>query len=83
MEEEKPSWEKVEPIERVYVKYDPKSNLPTHEAIIPNQIEKEVTSSASAVCVTDKANRNLTPSNKELLIWHFRLGQLGSNMCNG
>ena len=31
----------------------------------------------SAVCVTNKANQNLTPSQKELLQWHFRLGHIG------
>ena len=45
-----------------YVKYDPKNNLPTHEATIPNQRENEIKALASAVCVTNKANQNLTPS---------------------
>ena len=30
LKEEKPGWQKAEPVERVYVKYDPKNNLPTH-----------------------------------------------------
>ena len=42
MKEDKTCWQKTEPVDRVYVKYDPKNNLPTHEANIPNQIEKEV-----------------------------------------
>ena len=29
------------------------------------------------VCVTNEANQNLTPSQKELLRWHFRLGHIG------
>ena len=29
------------------------------------------------VSVTDEANQNLTPSQKELLIQHFRLGHIG------
>ena len=74
MKEDKPGWQKAEPVERVYVKYDPKNNLPTHEATIPNQIEKEVKAFKSAVCVTNEANLNLTPSQKELLQWQFRLG---------
>ena len=37
LKEEKPGWQKAEPVERVYVKYDPKNNLPTHEATLPNQ----------------------------------------------
>ena len=66
MKEDKPDWQKDEPVERVYVKYDPKNNLPTHEASIPKQIDKEVKALESSVCVTDKANQNLTPSQKEL-----------------
>ena len=31
----------------------------------------------SAVCVTNESNQNLTPSQKELLQWHFRLGHIG------
>ena len=37
LKEDKPGWQKAEPVERVYVKYDPKNNLPTHEATLPNQ----------------------------------------------
>ena len=51
--EDNPGWQKVKPVERVYVKYDPKNNLKTHEAILPNQIYKEVKALASAVCVTN------------------------------
>ena len=29
-------WQKAEPVDRVYVKYDPKNKLTTHEATIPN-----------------------------------------------
>ena len=36
LKEYKPGWHKAESIERVYVKYDPKNNLPTNESIIPN-----------------------------------------------
>ena len=67
LKEDKPGWHKAKPVERVCVKYDPKNNLPTHEATLPNQIEKEVKLLASAVCVTNEANQNLTPSQKELL----------------
>ena len=77
MKEDKPGWQKAEPVERVYVKYDPKNNLSTHEANLPNQKEKKFKALESAVCVTNKANQNLTPSQKELLRWHFRLGNIG------
>ena len=67
MKEDKPGWQKAEPVERVYVKYDPKNNLPTNETTLPNQREKEAKASKNAVCVTNEVNQNLTPSQKELL----------------
>ena len=42
MKENNPGWQKAEPVERVYANYDPKNNLPTHEAILPNHKYKEV-----------------------------------------
>ena len=53
LKEDNPDWQKAEPVERVYVKYDPKNNLPTHEATLPNQIEKEAKSLTSAVSITN------------------------------
>ena len=77
MKEDNPGWQKAKPVERVYVKYDPKNNLPTREASLPNQREKEAKSLTNSVCVTNEANQNLTPSQKELFRWHFRLGHIG------
>ena len=76
MKDDKPGWQKAKPVERVYVKYDPKNNLPTHEDNLPNQREKEAKEFKNAVCVTNKANQKLTPSQKKLLRWHFRLGHI-------
>ena len=56
LKEDKPGWKKAKPAETVYVKYDPKNNLPTHEATIPNKREKEVKALKSAFCVTNEAN---------------------------
>ena len=61
MKGENLGWKKSEPVERVYVKYDPNNNLPTNEAILPNQIQKEVKSLANDVRVTNESNQNLTP----------------------
>ena len=36
LKENKPGWKKAEPVERFYVKYDPKNNLPTHKANLHN-----------------------------------------------
>ena len=51
-------------MERFYIKYDPKNNIPTCEAIIPNKREKEFNSLESTVCVTNESNQNTNPSHK-------------------
>ena len=61
MKEDKTGWQKVEPVDKVYVKYEPNNNLPTNEATLPNQIDKEVKALASYFCVTNEANQNPTP----------------------
>ena len=53
MKEDNPGWAKAEPVERVYVKYEPKNNLPTHEATIPNHGYKYIKALESSVCVTN------------------------------
>ena len=40
LKEDKPGWQKAEPVWKVYVKYNPNNNLPTHKATLPNQREK-------------------------------------------
>ena len=35
LKEDKPGWHKADPVERFYVKYDPKNNLPTHKYNLP------------------------------------------------
>ena len=56
LKEDKPGRKKAKPVERVYVKYDPKNNFPTHEATLPNQREKEAKSLTNDDCVTNEAN---------------------------
>ena len=36
LNEDKPGWKKYKPVERVYIKYHPNNNLPTHKYILPN-----------------------------------------------
>ena len=64
MKKDNPGWQKADPVERFYVKYDPNNKLPTHKATLPNQIEKEVKALKSAVCVINESNQNLNPSQK-------------------
>ena len=56
LKKDKPGWQKAEPVERVYVRYDRKNNLPNQKSTIPNHREKEVKVLTSAVCVTNEAN---------------------------
>ena len=53
LKEDKLGWQKADPVERVYVKYDPNNNLPTHEATLPNQIENEAKTLTNSVFVTN------------------------------
>ena len=76
LKEYNPGCQKAKPVEKVYIKFDPNKNLPTHESILPNHKEKCVKVLKSDVCVTYEANQNLTLSYKELLQWHFRLGHI-------
>ena len=64
-------------MERVYINSDPNKNLPTHEYIILKQRYKEVKALTSSICFNNKANHNLTPSQKEVIVWHFRLVHIG------
>ena len=77
MKEDKTGCQKDEPIERLYINYDPNINLPAHEDILYNQEEKEVKKLASEVYVNNEDNQNLTLTQKELLLWQFRLGYIG------
>ena len=36
--EYKPVWKKIHPVERMYIRYESNKNLPTHKALIHNQI---------------------------------------------
>ena len=40
LKEDNLGWNKAEPVERVYIEYDPKKNLRNHEDILPNQRNK-------------------------------------------
>ena len=62
LKKDKLVWQKDKPADRVYIKYNPKNNLPTHASILHNHREREFKASKSAVCVTDEANQNLTLS---------------------
>ena len=83
MKEDKPGWQKAEPVERVNVKYEPKNNLPTHKATIPNQREKDFKSLTSAVCVTNEANQTSLLHRKSYSDGTLDLGIFRSKMSNG
>ena len=51
------------------------ANLPVIMITSPTAIKAQL--SALNVCVTQEANQNLSPPQKELLKWHYKLGHLG------
>jgi hypothetical protein len=68
--------------------YNPRSNLPLMltKELIPMglaraDIEYLASNSASLLSVTDQTNQNLRPSQKELLLLHFKLGHAGLKWC--
>ena len=61
LKEDKPGWQKAEPVKKVYIKYDPKNNFPTREATLPNKRDKEFKALESYVSVSNEANQSLTP----------------------
>ena len=67
LKEDKKCWQKSEPVERVYIKYDPSNNLTTHKAIITDQRDKDIKALARTVYVTNEDSHNLTTSQTELL----------------
>ena len=84
MKEDKPGFQKSKPVEKVYVKYEPKNNLPTHEATLPNQRYKEDKALTNAICVTNKANNPPPPLHrKRYSDGNLDWGILGSNISNG
>ena len=54
------------------IPYNAANNLPITSAARPLSLAKN--NFEYNLCVTDKANQNLTVPQKELLCWHFRLG---------
>ena len=62
--EYKPVWQNLKPLERVYIKYESNITLPTHKALINNQIQKEVKAMERNGWVTNETNNNLNPSHK-------------------
>ena len=64
LKEEQTDWQNPKPAERVYIEYDNKNNLPTHEDICPNHRDKKVKALESSIIVTNKDNQKLTTSKK-------------------
>ena len=54
------------------IKYDPRSRLPIANAFTQREIAAEM--GHINLCISDEVNQNLTPAQKLLLKWHFKLG---------
>ena len=77
LKEYKTGWKKYKPMDRVYIKFYPNNNLPTHEVILPKKIEKDFKALTRVVRANNMANKKLTPPKKEILQYRFRLGNIG------
>jgi hypothetical protein len=68
--------------------YNPGSNLPL---MLPDQpvsaglgcadLASFLSTLSTLLSVTDQTNQNLRPAQKELLLWHFKLGHVGFHWC--
>ena len=67
LKDENPGQQKDEHMERVYIKYQPNEKLPTYEALLSNQIQKDIKALARTVYVNNNAKQNLTTSHKYIL----------------
>ena len=60
----------------VIAQVDPKNNLPTSNAYRYDDTMSNVNALSATLSVVSVENSNLSPPEKELLRWHFRLGHL-------
>ena len=72
-----PGWQEHPPLSSCTIKYHPRTNLPVMTGYLPMKTDTAEKVLHSAVCVTEESNQNLTPSQRELLKWHYRLGHIG------
>jgi hypothetical protein len=68
--------------------YNPRSNLPlmlTDQPVSASigraDLASFLSTSSTLLSVTDQTNQNLRPAQKELLLWHFKLGHAGFQWC--
>jgi hypothetical protein len=59
---------------------DPSTNLPVLRVFHDAAEATEQTITALYTCVTEEVNQNLTPGQKCLLRWHFRLGHVAASV---
>ena len=74
-----PDWRDLPPISKLKVAYDTRDNLPKHLMSSTKPSDVKLACMMGAMDVTSSSNANLSPSQKELLKWHYRLGHIGFN----
>ena len=67
---------------RASTPFDPSTGLPTIALMHDVNTAAKRLDRAMYSCVTEENNQNLTPSQKEALRWHFRLGHPGMQVVN-
>lgn len=64
------------PCNPIEVLVDPTNNLPTATAYASDIAPRVAMAMNASISATIRANHNISPAEKELLRWHFRLGHL-------
>ena len=59
------------------IQYNLRNNLPIHSAQLPHAQQWTLSDLGAAIFETSNYNKNLTVSQKEILQWHFRIGNIG------
>ena len=62
--------------QQLIARVNPKNNLPTSDAHCSSDTPKAVTALNITLITVHESNLNLTEAERELLLWHHRLGHL-------
>ena len=68
------NWDDMPPIQTKKVNLSSRDNLPWLQVRTPQSMEETISCFAATVDLTSEKNKNLSPAQKELMVWHQRLG---------
>ena len=68
------NWDDMPPIQTKKVNLSSRDNLPWLQVRTPQSMEETISCFAATVDLTSEKNKNLSPAQKGLMVWHQRLG---------